>query len=206
MDQVELYFIEYINQHPQFRIAALRQFVDELLPAYLPSSPEWLKKLVESYCEFDSTLLLWKIKPHEKTNLRLYDIKEMKNTIFRMGQNLSFLVESESDMIRWTGHPNAPPYRFFITTTSMITQFAAQLTGSYGEETVILYPGSRAELLAFKNKHNLIYQSFLKEIHFVKFRHLRRLNDDKELSLQTWMEKIDSDPAEWKLVNQLSMF
>ncbi len=172
----------------------------------LPSSDIWLKRLLDSYCEFELTTQHWKIKPHEKNIVRQDDIQEIRNIILKMGNFFGFSVQIHEEIIQWKDHTNAPDYRFFITNSSILTQFSSEFLNHPQEENVILYPGSRAELLAFKNKHNLIYQSYVKDIHFVKFRHIRQLNKTPDLTVETWQEKIDSDPAEWKIANQLSMF
>ncbi|MAT43404.1 MAG: hypothetical protein CL609_13790 [Anaerolineaceae bacterium] len=205
IDRVEEHFIDYINKNDLFRLIDIKQRIDSVLPAYLPSSENWLRRLLESYCEMDSSHD-WKCKPKEKYSIRKMDIEEIETILIKMGQVLSFSVISENGMILWKTQTSAPSYQFFITDSSILTNFTPQMKINQGIENVMIYPGSRAELLAHKNKTNLIYQRFLKHLHFVKFRHIRQLSQSPDLSLQSWQEKIDSDPAEWKLVNQLTMF
>ncbi len=206
IDREEELFLDYINKNDLFRLTDLKQYIDGVLPAYLPSSENWLNRLLKSYCEADPLSQSWTINPKEKNLPRIQDINEIEAILLKMGQFLSYSVLKEGGVILWKTNTSAPAYRFFITHSSILTYFTPHFIMDEREENVVLYPGSRAELLSYKNKTNLIYQSFLNDIHFVKFRHIRQLSKSPDLTVQTWQDKIDSDPAEWKIANQLSMF
>jgi len=72
---------------------------------------------------------------------------------------------------------------------------------------VIVFPGSRSNLLTYKIKKN----PYLEELvntgwHFLKFRTLRSICIRPELTLVNWKELLDGDPPRWEQPQQLSFF
>ena len=73
------------------------------------------------------------------------------------------------------------------------------------EDCLIVLPGGRASLLAYKQKRDPVLQQKLAPWHFVKFRLLRSLAEIPLLTRQTWDEQIASDPIQ-QVKGQLMMF
>jgi hypothetical protein len=67
-------------------------------------------------------------------------------------------------------------------------------------------PGSRSNLLAFKQHENPLLDLAVKRgWRFLKFRHLRSLVDNLLLTRETFSMQVNTDPPEYK-PTQLNMF
>jgi hypothetical protein len=71
---------------------------------------------------------------------------------------------------------------------------------------VIIFPGSRSDLLGYKLKNDPIYQQHFGNIHYVKFRHIRLICENPGLNQKTWAKLLDNDPAVWQETNQPVLF
>ena len=73
------------------------------------------------------------------------------------------------------------------------------------EQTVIVIPGGRAALAAYKLDRDPALRERLKKYRLVKYRLIRSLLDLPILTRETFEEQIASDPVE-KAVGQMMMF
>jgi len=72
--------------------------------------------------------------------------------------------------------------------------------------SILVLPGSRANLLAYKKEHNPVFSQILdQEILVVKFRLIRDLDVNPLLSRELFREQIAADPPEYRS-SQLVLF
>ncbi len=204
-DQVEGYFIRFIQKIPSFTLEQVAHFINQNLPGLLPVPNIFLQRLLSSYCEFHSEETnRYKLNSQEYIQARKSDIQQMSKLIQSMGLKLGFTVGSDHP-INWVSDQINPNYKFYITASSIISQFKSKSEpGSF--ETVIVFPGSRAELLSYKLKNDPVYHQNFEKYHFVKFRHLRTMSENPGMNFKTWVQILDSDPAVWQEANQPVLF
>jgi hypothetical protein len=128
----------------------------------------------------------------------------MNKLIHTIGLKLGFTVGGDYP-INWVSDHLNPKYKFFITASSIISQFQSKSEPD-NFETVIVLPGSRAELLSYKLKNDPVYHQTFEKYHFVKFRHLRTISENPGMNFKTWVQILDSDPAVWQEANQPVLF
>lgn len=204
-DQVEGYFIRFIQKNPSFTFEKVAYFINQNLPGLLPVSYLFLQRLISSYCELNPEgPNRYKLNTQEYIHARKSDIQQMIKLIHAIGLKLGFDVGGEYP-IKWTSEQLNPNYKFFITASSIISQFKSKSEpGDF--ETVIVFPGSRAELLSYKLKNDPVYHQNFEKFHFVKYRHLRTISENPGLNFKTWVQILDSDPAVWQEANQPVLF
>jgi hypothetical protein len=204
-DQVEGYFIRFVQKNPSFTFEEVAYFINQNLPGLLPVSNLFLQRLISSYCELKPEgPNRYKLNTQEYIQARKSDIQQMSKLINSMGFKLGFVVDGEYP-IHWTSEELNPNYKFFITASSIISQFKSKSEPD-DFETVIVLPGSRAELLSYKLKYDTVYHQNFGKFHFVKFRHLRTISENPGMNLKTWVQILDSDPAVWQEANQPVLF
>ena len=158
---------------------------------------------MSSYCEsILNTPGKWQLKQHEDVSERKTDLKEMAELVHNIGNKIGYQVSGQNP-IEWSSENQKSTYRFFLTASSIISQFSIPV-GKF--EPVVIFPGSRAEILSYKIKNDPIYARHFKKFHFVKFRHLRTINEISNLDLTRWNQMLDSDPAVWQESNQPGLF
>ena len=92
--------------------------------------------------------------------------------------------------------------KFFIATFLLIhvqlSKFIQETPSDEGVNNVILFPGSRSRLLAYRLNHDPRLEAAAEQNwYFVKFRTLRRLAQQENLTLNLWKELLISDPPLW---------
>ncbi len=204
-DQIEGLFLRYVQKNQTFSFDEITYSVNQHFPGLLPVSNYFLQRLISSYCEpFAEESNRYQLNPRESIQSRKNDIQELTKLIRSIGNKLGFNVDGDQP-IQWSSVGLEPKYRFFITASSIISQFRIS-TISNNFETVIVFPGSRAELLSYKLKNDPVYQNHFRKFHFVKFRHLRTMSENPGLNFKTWVQILDSDPAVWQEANQPVLF
>lgn len=204
-EQIEGNFIRYVQQNQTFSLNEVAYSINQLFPGLLPVSNSFLQRLINSYCEpFSAESNQFKLKPKEYFQSRKNDINQMRKIIYTIGKQLGFSVAGDHP-IQWISVDSKPNYDFFITASSIISQFKLA-SESNAIRTIVVFPGSRAELISYKLKSDPIYQSRFGNFHFVKFRHLRTMSENPGLNFKTWVQLLDSDPAVWQETNQPVLF
>ncbi len=205
-DQIEIQLLQYLQSDPIVSILEIENIINKEQPGVLPAFREIVIRMLASYCDPVPALEdTWQLRTQETSMIRRADIRIMKNIVISMGQKIGVNVITTPDII-WETPSGLTNYRFFVSGSCIFSRFLSQKILSSGDEIVIIYPGSRAELLNYKTKHSLVLAQQFSKIHFVKFRHIRNMNENPNLTLQTWVRLIDSDPAIWQEFGQPVLF
>ena len=98
-------------------------------------------------------------------------------------------------------------YAFHTTATSIVSRYLYQPAPLAPERCVVVLPGGRASLLAFKLRRDPhLAETAARGWHFLKFRHLRQIHSNPSLTLEMWQEMLDADPPRWEDAIQMKMF
>lgn len=205
-DQIEIQFLQYLQSDPIVSVLEMESIINQKQPGCLPSFREIIVRLLESYCDpipaMDDT---WQLRTQETSMIRRADIRILKNMVISMGQRIGVNVITSPEII-WETPAGLANYRFFVSGSCIFSRFLDQKTLNSGDEIVIIYPGSRAELLNYKTKRSIVLAQQFAKIHFVKYRHIRNMNENPDLTVKTWVRLIDSDPAIWQEFGQPVLF
>ena len=205
-DQIEISLIHYLQDDPIVSVLEIETIINKKQPGVFPVHRELLMKLLESYCDpMPGVEETWQLRKQETINIRQADIRIMKNVLINIGQRIGVNVISQPNIV-WELSNKFRNYHFFVTASCILSRFISRELLDSKPEIVIVYPGSRAELLNYKIKRDPILANQISDFHFVKYRHLRNLNENPDLTLQTWERLIDSDPAIWQEFGQPVLF
>ncbi len=103
------------------------------------------------------------------------------------------------------GNISEPIYVFRLIASALVREILEDKTFPR-ERSIILLPGGRAGLLAYKEKRDPALHAASLDWRFIKFRLLRTLGKIPIINAQTWEEQIGSDPIEGQPSGQLMMF
>jgi hypothetical protein len=205
-DQIEISLIHYLQDDPIVSVLEIETIINKKQPGVFPVHRELLMKLLESYCDpMPGVEETWQLRKQETINIRQADIRIMKNVLINIGQRIGVNVISQPNVV-WELSNQSQNYHFFVTASCILSRFISRELLDSKSEIVIVYPGSRADLLNYKIKRDPILANQISDFHFVKYRHLRNLNENLDLNLQTWERLIDSDPAIWQEFGQPVLF
>ncbi len=173
---------------------------------YLVPDLDLFKICLESYAtRKDFTSHTYSLDEHEGSHKRELDLVVIQEKIKTIGENIGFHTQGDTPL-NWLDTSGKILYQFFITTSSIFHPF---LTSSLLDENashVIVFPASRSRLIAYKlDRDPLLQWRLQNHWHLIKYRHIRKISSQEELTLQAWRDMLDADPPSWKAPQQLKM-
>jgi hypothetical protein len=120
--------------------------------------------------------------------------------ITAIGKRLGYTTRRQEKLLSW--EENGKPVRTFNVLASALLGRALQTSAP---NTILVIPGGRAALAAYKQERDPSLTIRLKKYRLVKYRLLRSLLDVSIMTHETFEEQIASDPVE-KSSRQMMMF
>lgn len=195
-DRVEQKIEDLLHEPEPLTLSRMRHAINNAFPGLLTPSDDLLNACLDSYAEH----ILgeedpWRLRSNERYEKRLEDLEEIKEKCITIGKTLHYQIEEDGEIIHWRSDTPDRSYTLFLTISSELSRFSS-LIDQRGQKIIII-PGSRANLLAFKLKHNPFLAKLIAE-HFkvVKFRQIRSIFENPLLTRELWDILIQEDPPE----------
>jgi hypothetical protein len=137
---------------------------------------------------------------------RKADVSRMQQCIATIGERLGYEVQGEDPLVWYDGGQNRQaPFTFHILASAIVQKHLQEPHLSTGVK-ILLIPGSRANLLAYKTQRDPVLKAALdREFVVVKFRLIRDLEANPLLTRELFLEQIRGDPPEYQS-SQLVLF
>ncbi|MCJ7694353.1 MAG: hypothetical protein MUO40_02910 [Anaerolineaceae bacterium] len=183
----------------------IQELVNNLFTGMLTPERELVQICLESYADpkIDETRS-WILRDNESEEHRKQDIAEIISKLNDIARVLNYKMIEEDGSIKWYSEGEEAVYSLFVTTNAMISRFLYSQNPT--PKKIIILPGSRANLLAVKLKHNPYFQKIIDENYqIIKFRQLRSIHENPLLTRELWDILIKDDPPELDAA-QLSLF
>jgi hypothetical protein len=120
-----------------------------------------------------------------------------------IGKRLGYVTSQSEKNYIWEEN-NGIRHAFYVLASALIGR-AIDETPYLPEQTILVIPGGRASLIAYKAGRDPALAVRLKNYRLVKYRLLRTLVEVPVLTRETFEEQISSDPLE-KSKSQMMMF
>jgi hypothetical protein len=197
-DRVEVAMVNYLQKNPQ---AIYLEIEADLYPRFsglLTPSKGLIYAVLNSYAEKESGH--WKLRAEDVASARRDELNNIYALIEAIGKRLGYVTRRQDKLQHWEEDGNTTR-TFYVLASALLTR------ALYNSEpnTVIVIPGGRAALAAYKQERDPSLTAQLKKHRLVKYRLLRSLLDLPVLTRDTFEEQIASDPIE-KSVGQMMMF
>lgn len=205
-DKIEETIIELLQKHVTCRLADIDREICNLFPSLLTPEQEIIKECLKSYADFLIETHQYKICEVEKLNQRNKDIVEIQSILEKIGLRLGYQPICNEKEIQWLQKSGKVQFVFFLSTTASLGWVLKKAEGFQAKQCVMVFPGSRSHLIAYKLTSNPIYkESFDAGWHFLKFRYVRKLFSKENLIPSVWDDILDSDPPLWDPPQQLQI-
>lgn len=206
-DRIEREVIRYLQKNPGCLLAALDQALCAQFPGLFTPPRELVEACLESYATPVSAAPgHWSLKPQENPAERRAGLQAVRQTLLQLGERLGLAV-TDGEPLTWQSGEGAPLYSFYLLASGIISRFVLPPASLSPGRHVIVLPGSRAQLLAFKLERDpRLAETTSAGWRFLKFRHLYRLAERPDLTLALWSELLDKDPPVIKEATQLDIF
>ena len=199
-DRVEVAIVTYLQKNQK---AIYLEIEDDLYPRFtglLTPSKGLIYAILNSYAERE--LGQWKLRAEDVASMRRKELDNIRALIEAIGKRLGYNTRKQDKLLHWEDTQRGKPMRTFNVLASALLGRALQ---DSAPDTIIVIPGGRAALAAYKKERDPSLAAKLKKHTLVKYRLLRTLLDVSILTRETFEEQIASDPVE-KSTGQMMMF
>ncbi len=192
-DRVEMEMVRFLLEHPDCSAEAVDTALCAAFPGPLTPETALVHVCLESYAEQSSQG--WRVRPQDQPGARRQELGEMATLVARLGQRLGFEVQqvsSEPPVFDWVGR--AQRWQVHISASAVLGKYIRPDQPPPGKGLLVL-PGGRANLVAYKMRHNPVLEDAAKANWvMVKYRHLRELSEHPLLTVENLEEQLSLDP------------
>jgi len=197
-DRVEMAIVTYLQKNQK---AIYLEVESDLYPRFtglLTPSKGLIYAVLNSYAEKDAGC--WNLRAEDVASARRAELNTVYGLITAIGKRLGYTTRRQEKLLSW--EENGKPVRTFNVLASALLGRALQTSAP---NTILVIPGGRAALAAYKQERDPSLTIRLKKYRLVKYRLLRSLLDVSIMTRETFEEQIASDPVE-KSSRQMMMF
>jgi len=200
-DRVEVAIVTFLQKNPNSIYLEIEDDLYPRFPGLLTPSKAMIYAVLGSYAERDGAA--WKLRPEDVAASRRNELITITAMIEAVGKRLNYSAHKVEKNLVWEADGQIQ-YAFYILASALVGR--AILETPYSpEQTLIVIPGGRAALAAYKAQRDPALASRLKNYRVVKYRLLRTLVEVPVLTRETFEEQLASDPLE-RAKSQMIMF
>jgi len=201
-DRVEQAVVSFLLKYPSSTGLEIERSIYPEFPGLLTPSRGLVGAVLESYGVLEAGS--WRLRDEDQPSRRRSEIKTMLGQIEKIGERLEYSTEHlDGKSIAWLEKDQL--VRVFCLLASAITGPILDKNHHSPEKCLLVLPGGRAGLLAYKQRRDLKLHQKLQGWRIVKFRLVRALAEIPVLNRQTFEEQLISDPIE-QTQGQMMMF
>ncbi|MCL4274041.1 MAG: hypothetical protein KJZ77_09235 [Anaerolineales bacterium] len=197
-DRVEVAVVTYLQKNPNPLFLDVEEDLNKQFTGLMTPPKGLIYAVLNSYAEKDGGG--WALRAEDVASVRRDEMKNMFGMLEKIGQRLNYVSSKDDKVLTW--NENGKTARKFYVLASALVHRALDTSD---EQTVIVIPGGRAALVAYKQERDPLLKERLKTRRLMKYRLVRSLAEVPILTRETFEEQIASDPVE-KSTGQLMMF
>jgi hypothetical protein len=200
-DRVEIAVVTFLQKHPNSIFLEIEQDLYPSLPGLLTPSQAMIYAVITSYANKEAGT--WKLRPEDLAAARRDELNQIARLIETIGTRLGYRTRKQEKNYLWEQNGRLER-TFYILASALIGRALAE-TPYPPERTVIVIPGGRAALAAYKIQRDPSLATHIKAVRVVKYRLLRTLVELPVLTRETFEEQVAGDPLE-KSKSQMILF
>ncbi len=209
-DRVEMAVVRLLVEDTGINLYELDKIVCQQLRGLLTPDMQFIQACLSSYgIQNPPEGGLWYLRPQDTPATRRNDLVEMQNLLLDLGIRLGFrssLAEQSTGIenrpaLLWLNPDGSIQFIFFIIASAVLGKVpTGDLTQSYPFATsasrMIVLPGGRAGLIETKLRRDARLRTLISDNKwkFLKYRHVRWLAENENLSLDQLEKSLDLDP------------
>jgi hypothetical protein len=197
-DRVEVAIVTYLQKNQKTLYLEVENDLYPRFTGLFTPSKGLIYAILNSYAERESGY--WKLRAEDVASARREELNDIYMLIETIGKRLGYETRKQDKLLNW--EENGKTVRTFNVLASALLGRALQNSAPH---TIIVIPGGRAALAAYKQERDPSLAAELKKHTLVKYRLLRTLLEVPILTRETFEEQIASDPVE-KSTGQMMMF
>jgi hypothetical protein len=195
-DHLEKALVTYLLRHPGCHFLELEKALNTAFPGLLTPDLELMHVCLDSYAVEDPPESdLWRLRSQESPAARRSDLEGAYEQLSSLAKRLGYSMEGQPPF--WVDEKGQTRYWFFLMASAVIGEIMLGKNNSSASppaSSIMVLPGGRANLVAYKLRHDPRLRALCAETEspstqlpgftttpgwrFLKFRHLRQMVDN----------------------------
>ncbi len=206
-DQLEMALVRHLDKSDGVSREELESALLARFPGLMTPPSNLIQACLESYGELaPQSGDCWQLRAQEQPTARKQDILDARNKLIELGARLNYTSSGENPLA-WRTPAGETAYLFHLFASSMIGRFVLSQPPVPPNRCILVLPGSRSNLLAFKlDRDPRLAEATEQGWRFLKFRHVARLHAYPQITRERFDELLAQDPIRWDEPTQMRMF
>ena len=193
--------VNFLQKNPDSIFLEIEDDLYPRFPGLLTPSKSMIYAVLNSYAKKDGAS--WKLRGEDVASERRKELNQMRMLIDKIGKRLKYHTHQQDKLLIW--EEKGKVIRVFSVLASALVERAIAEISYPPEQILLVIPGGRAALVAYKAQRDPALAERLKNYRLVKYRLLRALAAVPILTRETFEEQIANDPVE-QTKGQMMMF
>ncbi|MBE0670705.1 MAG: hypothetical protein IH588_08965 [Anaerolineales bacterium] len=197
-DLAEMAVVAYLQKNPNVIFLEVEEDLYPRFPGLMTPSKGLIYAVLNSYAEKNGAN--WNLRAEDVASTRREEMKNIFALLEKIGERLNYQSSRDDKVLTWKDNGQVVK-KFHVLASALLNRALEHAD----EQTVIVIPGGRAALAAYKQERDPSLKARLKKYKLVKYRLLRSLLEVPILTRETFEEQVASDPVE-ESKGQMMMF
>ena len=203
IDRVEKVLVNYLIENPGKTFYVIDRKICKNFPGLGTPEMGLVEAILSSYA-IENENHQFQLKPEEKPTIRREDLQEIRQSLLELGAHLGYQIVDQNPII-WMSKNEEDSHYFYLIASAVIGEIVTNQMHPANQGVIIL-PGSRAELLMYKqDEAPQLKHAVNQGWNFLKFRQIRQMVKNKTLTRESLKTYFADDPLA-DVDPQLKMF
>lgn len=195
-DRAEIALVNHLQKNPGSTFREVETCLNNEFRGLQTPSLGLTRAILTSYAvETDGR---WSLRQEDSPSARRADLESAARILGMLAPRLGYTASIEQSpwrIIRWQDGGGQTVYAYHLIASAVAGRVLRKAIDP-PERCVLVLPGGRAGLLAYKLERDPDLRSRAERWRVVKFRHLRRLAEFSNLTPERWERELSNDPLE----------
>jgi hypothetical protein len=197
-DRVEMDIVKFLQKNPNAIYLEVENDLNPRFAGLLTPSKGLIYAVLNSYAEKQTGA--WTLRAEDISPARREEMNNVSALIESIGEKLGYTIRKDGKLLYWEDQGKTI-HSFYVLASALVSR-ALEMSH---EDTIIVIPGGRAALIAYKQERDPSLKARMKSRRVVKYRLLRSISEVKILTRESFDQQIKNDPVE-KSAAQMIMF
>jgi hypothetical protein len=191
-DRVEVAVVTFLQKNPSSIYLEVEDDIYPRFPGLLTPSKGMIYAVLSSYAVRENGA--WMLRAEDMASMRRSELNKVGSMIEALGSRLGYSTTRQDRLYLWQENGQSI-YAFYVLASALVGRALSEIT-FLQERAILVLPGGRASLAAYKTQRDPSLAARLKDVRVVKYRLLRTLLEVPVLTRESFGKQIASDPLE----------